>query len=112
MDILIAFLVVAGIALLLGVMLALISHFFSVPEDPTQQKVRECLPGVNCGACGYAGCDDYAAALAAAGNDVRTLICGSLFLAGEAVVLLGAYPWGGADRFDRSELLETDTVFP
>ena len=32
------------------------------------------------------------------------LICGSLFLAGEALVELGAYPWG-APRFDKSELL-------
>ena len=47
-----------------------------------------------------------AAALAAAGKDVRTLVCGSLFLAGEAVVLLGAYPWGEAVRFDQSELLK------
>lgn len=32
------------------------------------------------------------------------LICGSLFLAGEALVALKAYPWA-ADRFDASELL-------
>ena len=31
-----------------------------------------------------------------------TLVCGSLFLAGEALVELGAYPWG-ATRFDASE---------
>jgi hypothetical protein len=47
------------------------------------------------------------AALAAAG-DVRTLVCGSLFLAGEALVLLGAYPWDGDVRFDASELLHAD----
>ena len=33
-----------------------------------------------------------------------TLICGSLFLAGEALVELGAYPWG-SPRFDQAELL-------
>ena len=64
MTILIAFLVVFAIALVLGVLLALISHFFAVPEDPTKEKVRACLPGINCGACGYKGCDDYAAAIA------------------------------------------------
>ena len=32
------------------------------------------------------------------------LVCGSLFLAGEAVVALGGYPWP-ADRFDPSERL-------
>ena len=34
----------------------------------------------------------------------RTIICGSLFLAGEALVELGVYPWGTA-RFDAAELL-------
>lgn len=34
----------------------------------------------------------------------RALVCGSLFLAGEAIVELGAYPWGVA-RFDASEAL-------
>ena len=34
----------------------------------------------------------------------RTLICGSLFLAGEALVELGAYPWGDT-RFDLNESL-------
>ena len=36
--------------------------------------------------------------------NIRTLICGSLFLAGEALVELDAYPWG-TPRFDKSELL-------
>ena len=64
MNILIAFGVVAGVALILGILLALISHFFAVPEDEKVKAVRACLPGVNCGACGYKGCDDYAAAVA------------------------------------------------
>ena len=64
MNSLVAFGVVGGIALILGVLLALISHFFSVPEDKTAKAIRACLPGVNCGACGYKGCDDYAAAVA------------------------------------------------
>ena len=63
-DIMIAFGVVAGIALLLGVMLAIISKFFAVKEDEKLKAVRACLPGVNCGACGFKGCDDYAAAVA------------------------------------------------
>ena len=36
----------------------------------------------------------------------QTIICGSLFLAGEALVELGAYPWGGT-RFDVNEALST-----
>ena len=41
-------------------------------------------------------------------ND-RTVVCGSLFLAGEALVELGAYPWGETPRFDPSEKLRTAT---
>lgn len=33
----------------------------------------------------------------------RTLVCGSLFLAGEALVELGAYPWGAGRGFDPAE---------
>ena len=41
-------------------------------------------------------------------GDDPTLICGSLFLAGEALVALGAYPYS-ADRFDPSEQLRLTT---
>ena len=64
MDILLGFLVVTVIGLVLGAILTLAAHFMSVKEDETVKKVREELPGVNCGACGYVGCDDYAKAIA------------------------------------------------
>ena len=64
MDILIAFLVMFSVALLAGILLLVFSHFFAVAENPLRKKIRDCLPGINCGACGYKGCDDYAAALA------------------------------------------------
>lgn len=63
-NILIACGVVSAVALLAGVLLALISHFFGVEEDKTVKELRACLPGVNCGACGFKGCDDYAATMA------------------------------------------------
>ena len=62
-PILIAAIVVAGIGAVCAVMLVVASKFFVVPEDETYSKIRECLPGANCGACGYAGCDGYAKAL-------------------------------------------------
>ena len=39
------------------------------------------------------------------GSGVDTLICGSLFLAGEALAELDAFPWQ-ADRFDAAEILK------
>ena len=64
-EILIGFAVVAGVGLFVGVLLALVSHFFAVEENVREKELRAMLPGINCGACGFKGCDDYAAALAA-----------------------------------------------
>lgn len=63
MEILIAVLILGGVALLLGLMLSYASKVFAVPQDEKEIAIREALPGANCGACGYAGCDGYAEAL-------------------------------------------------
>ena len=63
-DILTSLAVVVAVSLVLGVLLALFINFFAVPENEKAKKIRECLPGINCGACGYTGCDSYAKALA------------------------------------------------
>lgn len=63
-DILIAVAVVVSIGIICGIVLALASHFMAVKKDEKAEKLRAVLPGVNCGACGYTGCDGYAAALA------------------------------------------------
>lgn len=65
MEILIPVLVVLIIGIILGLGLSFADKFMSVPVDEKQIKIRECLPGANCGACGFSGCDGYAAALAA-----------------------------------------------
>lgn len=65
MQILIPVLIVVIIGLIAGIGLSLASKFMAVPVDEQQEKVRSVLPGANCGACGYSGCDGYAAAVAA-----------------------------------------------
>ena len=52
------------IGLLAGVILSAASKVFFVKEDQLFLDLREKLPGANCGGCGYAGCDDYAHAIA------------------------------------------------
>jgi RnfABCDGE-type electron transport complex B subunit len=64
MEILIPIAVIAGLALLLGIGLSIASKVFHVARDPRIDTVREALPGANCGACGYSGCDGYAEAIA------------------------------------------------
>ncbi len=56
-------LIVGLTGLILGIILSLASKFFAVETDERTKKIRECLPGANCGACGYSGCDGYAVAL-------------------------------------------------
>jgi Na+-translocating ferredoxin:NAD+ oxidoreductase RNF subunit RnfB len=53
------------LAFSLGAALGFFREFFKVEEDPLTSRIREALPGANCGACGYPGCDGYAAAVAA-----------------------------------------------
>ncbi len=88
-SILIAFSVVASIGLICAVLLALASHFLSVEEDHTQHEIRECLPGANCGACGYAGCDEYAKAVAAGEAKTNLCIPGADATAAEIAAILG-----------------------
>lgn len=62
--ILIAVLIVAGIGLVVGLVLAVASAVMAVPKDEKVEALTEVLPGANCGACGYSGCSGYASALA------------------------------------------------
>ncbi len=73
MEIFIPILILVIIGVLCAVLLTLASVFFAVKEDETALAVRECLPGANCGACGYSGCDGYAKALADRTTDATNL---------------------------------------
>lgn len=53
----------ALIALVLGIILAAASKIFFVKTDERIPKVKDCLPGANCGGCGFAGCEALAAAI-------------------------------------------------
>lgn len=53
-----------GVGLILSMILAVADKKLAVKEDPRVEQALEVLPGVNCGACGFAGCAAYATALA------------------------------------------------
>lgn len=57
-------LVLAGIALVAAIILYMVSQKFAVTENPKIDIIESILPGVNCGACGKAGCRDFAKACA------------------------------------------------
>ena len=58
-----AVMVLGGVALVAAVVLYTVSRKFAVEEDPRIGRVAACLPGANCGGCGYAGCAALAEAL-------------------------------------------------
>lgn len=64
----ITILVAVGVMLLLAVVMGWIlgwaNDAFRVEVDPKVEKLLEVLPGANCGACGYAGCSEYAEKMA------------------------------------------------
>ena len=78
-GILTAAFVIGLTGLCIGLLLGIAGKKFAVEVDEVEAKVRELLPGNNCGGCGYAGCDGLAKAIAA----------------GEAPV--GACPVGGPE---------------
>ena len=63
-GIIIATVVVAMVGIVIGVALVYTGRKFAVEVDEREVAVREALPGNNCGACGFAGCDALAAAIA------------------------------------------------
>ena len=63
MSIVIAVLILGGLGLAFGLVLAAASKVFYVEADPRLDELNACLPGANCGGCGYAGCSAYAEAV-------------------------------------------------
>ena len=71
-SIIFAVLAVSVIGVVCAVMLSVVSKVMAIKTDPLVEALRALLPGANCGACGFAGCDGYAAALAA---EEKTNLC-------------------------------------
>ena len=74
----------------------------SLSAEDTAAKMRDAgIPAEPCGALE----DALSKAGKGTGPYAPALVCGSLFLAGEALAALGAYPWGDVSRADPSESL-------
>ncbi|MCQ2450635.1 MAG: RnfABCDGE type electron transport complex subunit B [Clostridia bacterium] len=88
-DIIFPVIVVAIIGLVAGLGLALAAKFMAVPVDEKQEKIRECLPGANCGGCGYSGCDGYAEAVAKGEAEPNKCAPGGSAVAEQLAEILG-----------------------
>jgi len=75
----------------------------SLSADETAARMR--AAGLDAEPCGTLSEALDRARAAGAKSGLPTLVCGSLFLAGEAIVALDAYPWPHAGGVDPSEFL-------
>ena len=78
---------VLGIAI--GLLLGVAGKFFSVEVDERVEQVRECLPGNNCGGCGFPGCDGLAEAIVAGTAEVNGCPVGGAPVAEKIGTILG-----------------------
>lgn len=78
-----------GLGLLFGVLLGYASKKFEVKVDENIPKVREILPGANCGGCGFAGCDAYASAVVEDGASPSACSVGGTKVAEQIGSVLG-----------------------
>ena len=60
-----AVLILLAMGVVLGLVIGVAAKVFAVEIDPRIEQIEELLPSANCGACGFAGCADFARALVA-----------------------------------------------
>ncbi len=60
MDILLSLVIIGGLGLIFGGLLAYVAQRFTVEEDARVETICDLLPGANCGACGFPGCINFA----------------------------------------------------
>ncbi len=89
LNILIAAVLLGVMGLLFGLLLLWTGKFFAVPADPRRDAVREALPGANCGACGFPGCDGCAEAIASGKAAVNTCPVGGQPVADKIAEIMG-----------------------
>ena len=89
MTYLIPALILGGCGILAGVLLTIAAKVFYVKVDERIEKIGESLPQANCGACGYAGCADYAAAIVQKGAATNLCRPGGADAAGKIAAILG-----------------------
>lgn len=89
MNILVPALILGLIGAGVGTLLSLAHKVFYVEISELQQRIREVLPGVNCGACGYPGCDGLAEAIYKGNAPINSCPVGRESTAREIASILG-----------------------
>lgn len=88
-GILIPIAIIGGMGVIFGAILGFASIIFKVEQDPKVPLIRECLPGANCGGCGFAGCDALAEAISKGDAPVNACPVGGAAVAAKVGEVMG-----------------------
>ena len=89
-GIIVATCLVGGTGLIIGLLLGFAGRAFEVEVNEQEIAVRECLPGNNCGGCGYAGCDALAKAIASGEAKANACPVGGADVAAQIAEIMGS----------------------
>ena len=87
--VIVSFAIVGIVGLICGMGLGVASEKFKVEVDEKELAVREALPGNNCGACGFPGCDGRAHAIASGSAPVTQCPVGGKPVAQKIADIMG-----------------------
>ena len=90
MPILYALLALGALGAIFGLVLDIADKKFAVKTDERVAAVREACAGANCGACGYPGCDGFAAAVVAGEAPITGCSAGGAKTAQAIAAIMGA----------------------
>ena len=88
-TVMIAVVVLAVLGAIFGLVLAIASKVFAVEVDPREEAILGCLPGANCGGCGYPGCSGYASAVVKGVAPVNACAAGGEAVAAQIGEIMG-----------------------
>lgn len=88
-EILIPIICFAALGGIFALILAIASKVFAVKVDERIPKITECLPGANCGGCGYTGCAAYAEAIAKGDAAVNRCSAGGSEVSEKIAAIMG-----------------------
>lgn len=88
-NVLYAVIVLGAMGAIFGALLAFASKIFYVEQDERIDQIVACLPGANCGGCGYAGCSNCASEIVAGNAKVSACPVGGAAVAAQIGEIMG-----------------------
>ena len=97
-NLLLPVLILAIMGFVFAVALGFISEKFHVEKSVKEAAVRDALPGANCGACGFPGCDGLAEAIAKGEAPVNACAIGGANTTAAVAEAMGVEPVAADNR--------------